>query len=138
MEYLRKYAPIGCRDWTTVDILLSVDVPAFFSGCMTTTVSTVFPDPAERPGRTPPWPTSTCPTAHVPAGAPTYKHSDDVVRFRSFAANIYDAIELLETYRRKHSGLVTQPAALLPARAARSAYPSTSSRRTAPTRGSPA
>ena len=44
IEYLRAHGPIGCRDWTTVDILLSVDVPAFFSGCMTTTVNTVFPD----------------------------------------------------------------------------------------------
>ena len=43
IEYLRTYGPIGCRDWTTVDLLLSLDIPAFFSGCLTTTVSTVFP-----------------------------------------------------------------------------------------------
>ena len=25
IDYLRRFAPIGCRDWTTVDILLSID-----------------------------------------------------------------------------------------------------------------
>lgn len=40
--YLRRYAPVGCRDWQTVALLRSVGVPAFFSGCMTTTVDTVF------------------------------------------------------------------------------------------------
>ena len=37
----------------------------------------------------------------------TYQHSSDAVRFRSFATNVYDAMELLETYRRKHSAMVT-------------------------------
>ncbi|MBM6621196.1 hypothetical protein JTF08_06220 [Micrococcaceae bacterium RIT802] len=40
--YLRKYGPIGCRDWQTVALLRAADVPAFFSGCLTTTVDTVF------------------------------------------------------------------------------------------------
>lgn len=42
IEYLRRYAPVGCRDWQTVALLRAVGVPAFFSGCMTTTVDTVF------------------------------------------------------------------------------------------------
>ena len=42
VDYLRRYAPVGCRDWQTVSLLRSVGVPAFFSGCMTTTVDTVF------------------------------------------------------------------------------------------------
>ncbi len=107
IDYLRKHAPIGCRDWTTVDVLLSVDVPAFFSGCMTTTVSTVFPDTPHKPGAAAQVAYVDVPDDEVPAGAPTYRHSDDAIRFRSFAANMYDAIELLETYRREHSGLVT-------------------------------
>ena len=32
IEYLKRYGPVGCRDWTTVDLLLSIGVPAFFSG----------------------------------------------------------------------------------------------------------
>jgi hypothetical protein len=107
IKYLRQYSPIGCRDWTTVDVLLSVDVPAFFSGCMTTTVSTVFPDTPHKPGADAQVAYVDVPPEDVPDGAPTYRHSDDGIRFRSFAANMYDAIELLETYRRRHSGLVT-------------------------------
>ena len=107
LEYLRRFAPIGCRDWTTVDVLLSVGVPAFFSGCMTTTVDTVFPDLPQRPGAEAGVAYVDVPDDEVPAGATTYRHSDDSIRFRSFSANTYDAIELLETYRRKHTGLVT-------------------------------
>ena len=39
-----SYGPVGCRDWTTVYLLLSAGVDAFFSGCLTTTVDAVFPD----------------------------------------------------------------------------------------------
>lgn len=42
IAYLQRYAPVGCRDWQTVALLRAVGVPAFFSGCMTTTVDTVF------------------------------------------------------------------------------------------------
>ena len=43
LEYLRRYGPVGCRDWTTVYLLLSAGVDAFFSGCLTTTIDAVFP-----------------------------------------------------------------------------------------------
>jgi hypothetical protein len=42
IKYLKKYGPVGCRDWQTVALLRAARVPAFFSGCMTTTVDTVF------------------------------------------------------------------------------------------------
>lgn len=106
IDYLRAHGPIGCRDWTTVDILLSVDVPAFFSGCLTTTVNTVFPDLVDA------FPEA-APVAYVdspeqaPAGAKQYKHSSDAVRFRSFTGNMFEAVDLLETYRRDHSAIVT-------------------------------
>lgn len=41
-DYLRNHGPIGCRDWQTVALLRAAGVPAFFSGCLTTTVDTVF------------------------------------------------------------------------------------------------
>lgn len=44
IEYLKAHGPIGCRDWTTVDLLLSAGVDAFFTGCLTTTVNAVFPE----------------------------------------------------------------------------------------------
>ena len=68
LAYLRRFAPIGCRDWTTVDVLLSVDVPAFFSGCMTTTISTVFPETTEKPGSAAPVAYVDVPAAAVPEG----------------------------------------------------------------------
>ena len=107
IDYLRRFGPIGCRDWTTVDILLSVDVPAFFSGCMTTTVNTVFPDVAGAFPADAPVAYVDIPPDRVPEGAPVYKHSSDAVRFRSFTANMFEAIDLLETYRRDHSAIVT-------------------------------
>jgi lipopolysaccharide biosynthesis glycosyltransferase len=41
--HLKKLGPIGCRDWTTVYRLRDYGVPAFFSGCVTTTVGQVLP-----------------------------------------------------------------------------------------------
>ncbi len=43
VEELKKIGPIGCRDWTTVYRLRDYGVPAFFSGCVTTTVGQVLP-----------------------------------------------------------------------------------------------
>ncbi len=37
-DYLKKYAPIGCRDYKTLEILKSYDIEAYFSSCLTTTL----------------------------------------------------------------------------------------------------
>lgn len=37
-EYLRKLAPIGCRDNDTVALLERFKIPAYFSGCLTLTI----------------------------------------------------------------------------------------------------
>ncbi|MGI8778638.1 MAG: hypothetical protein ACR2L8_00450 [Solirubrobacteraceae bacterium] len=106
IEYLKRYGPVCCRDWTTVYLLLSIGVPAFFSGCLTTTIDTVFPD-------LPAGPPADAPLAYVdmageaPPGAVTYKHSRGAVRRGSFVGNVQTALELLETYRRRHRGVVT-------------------------------
>ena len=109
IAYLKMYAPIGCRDWTTVDILLSIGIPAFFSGCLTTTTSTVFPalTEEERPGPDAPVAYVDAAAELVPAGGKVFKHSDDRIRFRSFVRNVNDAVDLLETYRRNYSKVVT-------------------------------
>ncbi len=44
VAYLRRYGPIGCRDWTTVHLLLSRGVDAFFTGCLTPTIDAIFPE----------------------------------------------------------------------------------------------
>jgi hypothetical protein len=100
IEYLRRHGPVGCRDWTTVYLLLSCGVPAFFSGCVTTTIDTVFPDA--------PAPPSDAPVAYVDApGEPHYAHSDLAVRRRPFTENMRNALDLLDTYRTRHSAVVT-------------------------------
>ncbi|MGW6175340.1 hypothetical protein ACWF5H_17780 [Arthrobacter sp. NPDC055138] len=42
IAYLKEHGPVGCRDWQTVALLRAAGIPAFFSGCITTTVDTVF------------------------------------------------------------------------------------------------
>jgi len=106
IEYLRRHGPVGCRDWTTVYLLLSCGVPAFFSGCVTTTIATVFPDAAPPPADAPVAYVD-MPAEEVPAGAATYAHSDPAVRRRPFVANVRNALSLLETYRTRHSAVVT-------------------------------
>jgi hypothetical protein len=38
LDYFRKHGPVGCRDMTTKAFLEAHDVPAYFSGCLTTTL----------------------------------------------------------------------------------------------------
>ena len=38
VSYLKKYEPIGCRDWDTTYVLINQGIKAFFSGCITTTL----------------------------------------------------------------------------------------------------
>ena len=37
-RYLTKFGPVGCRDIATYNFLESIDVPAYFSGCLTLTL----------------------------------------------------------------------------------------------------
>ncbi len=107
IEYLKRYGPVGCRDWTTVYLLLSCGVPAFFSGCVTTTIDAVFPDLADAAPADAPVAYVDIPAEDVPAGAVRYAHSDTAVRRRTFVANARRALELLDTYRSRHSAVVT-------------------------------
>jgi lipopolysaccharide biosynthesis glycosyltransferase len=43
VSYLKKYAPIGTRDHFTEQLLLANGVDAFFSGCPTLTLDSIFP-----------------------------------------------------------------------------------------------
>lgn len=46
VAYLRKYAPIGARDYHTADLLAANGVDAFFSGCPTLSLDEIFGRPA--------------------------------------------------------------------------------------------
>lgn len=48
LSYLRRHAPIGCRDYYTASLLAKNAVPAFFSGCPTACMRAV--SPPERKG----------------------------------------------------------------------------------------
>lgn len=102
ISYLRAHAPIGCRDWTTVDLLLSAGVPAFFSGCLTTTTGALFPDPA---------PPEDARVAYVdtdaPEGEATINQVYPEVRDRSLVVNLREAVRQLDEYRTEYSRVVT-------------------------------
>ena len=111
IDYLKAHGPIGCRDWTTVYLLLSAGVDAFFTGCLTTTVNAVFPDiedvEREQPGVVAviDLPTSAVKKAKRPVewithGDVTYRHADLV-------EGTYHAIELLEDYQKRFHRIVT-------------------------------
>jgi hypothetical protein len=106
IDYLREHGPIGCRDWTTVDLLLSLDVPAFFSGCLTTTVNTVFPD-LEEPGPETGTVYVDVVRSEVPDGVENVPQRIPAIKSRTFSRNMRDAIELLEGYRRNFHDVVT-------------------------------
>lgn len=117
IEYLRRYGPVGCRDWSTVYLLLSVSVPAFFSGCITTTIGMLFPDePDAGEGR---------PTAYVDVARPrsdrtgvAVEHSLENVRSDDLGANLRLAVDVLDRYRHDYSRVVTSRLhSYLPARA---------------------
>jgi hypothetical protein len=106
VDYLRRYGPVGCRDWTTTHLLTSMGVPAFFSGCLTTTIGGVFPDAPTARADAPVAYVDVQPDA-VPEDAVTYGHSSLAVRRRSFVANAKIALARLDTYRREHSRVIT-------------------------------
>ena len=105
IAYLRRYAPIGCRDWTTVDILLSLDIPAFFSGCVTTTVNTLFPDLAEEPSPATLYVDAT--RSPVPGGAENLRQSVPEVLTNTFEQNIETTLTRLEQWRANYTAVET-------------------------------
>lgn len=38
IDYLKKYGPVGCRDFSTLNIMESYGIPAYYSSCLTTTL----------------------------------------------------------------------------------------------------
>ncbi|HEY9294473.1 MAG TPA: glycosyltransferase [Microlunatus sp.] len=106
VDYLRSHGPIGCRDWTTVHLLLNAGVPAFFSGCITTTIDTLF-------GEDLPQPPAGAPVAYVdvsgprPADAIKIQQASPLIRTTPAAQNVKEAVALLESYRSEYSTVIT-------------------------------
>jgi hypothetical protein len=109
LAYLRRYGPVGCRDWTTVFLLLSAGVDAFFTGCLTTTLDAIFParDAAYR-GK------GVVGAIDAPPGAVggarnvrAYSHQPDEQGDLSLAGDLRAASERLAGYQRELSRAVT-------------------------------
>jgi len=41
-DYYKKYEPIGCRDYDTVELFKSIGIDAYFSGCLTLTLNNEY------------------------------------------------------------------------------------------------
>jgi lipopolysaccharide biosynthesis glycosyltransferase len=110
INYLKAHGPIGCRDWTTVYLLLSAGVDAFFSGCLSTTVNAVFPEiddvEREQPGVVA---VIDAPVAGVKANRPIepLTHGNPRYREADLVEGTRLAFELLETYQRRYHRIVT-------------------------------
>ncbi len=110
IEYLAAHGPVGCRDWTTVDLLLSAGVDAFFTGCLTTTIDAIYPDLAdirrEQPGVVAVIDTS---GRNVSAYRPIERMTNSDPRYRAvdLAEGIALADGLLEDYQRRVHRIVT-------------------------------
>lgn len=108
IDYLKEHGPIGCRDWTTVDLLVSAGVDAFFTGCITTTLSTVFPETGDRPGAEL-VAAIDIPADKVKANRPVEEATNvaDKWRHMGLVDGVHDAIALLEDYQRRYHRIVT-------------------------------
>lgn len=108
VDYLKQNGPVGCRDIATLKVLTAEGVPAFFSGCLTTTVNVGFPElsPADRPPEGSAVVVDTD-APDIPSTAPRVTHHDPIVMTRSLAANLDAAYLRLDGYRRNYETLVT-------------------------------
>jgi lipopolysaccharide biosynthesis glycosyltransferase len=110
LDYLRAHGPIGCRDWTTVDVLLSAGVDAFFTGCLTTTVSAVFP-PLEEVEREQPGVVAVidADAKKVEAGRPVEVMTNRDPRYRAvdLVEGTKIAMGILEDYQKRVYRIVT-------------------------------
>ncbi|HEY8300310.1 MAG TPA: glycosyltransferase [Jatrophihabitans sp.] len=103
VDHLRAHAPIGCRDWASVDLLAAADVPAFFSGALAPTAADVVPTEA------PAAPGSEIAAFDLPPedGARGRSVHWPLVLERSFARNLFDTVNTLTSWRREFARVVT-------------------------------
>ena len=119
VDYLTKYAPIGCRDWSTVYALREYGVPAFFSGCLTTTIGKLF---AAGPGENAGDRSAYVDCRPLPGEARTAEHSVCTqagldVRHNDITTNLRAAGKVLEKYREFRRIVTSRLHCYLPCRA---------------------
>jgi lipopolysaccharide biosynthesis glycosyltransferase len=104
VDYLKRYAPIGCQDWNTVFILQAAGIPAFFSGPLAATLETIVAadSAAARTSGT-----VFVDSPKAPANATKTTWRDARMANRPLAANVRDARARLESLRTGHRKVVT-------------------------------
>lgn len=118
VAYLKEHSPIGCRDWRTTYLLRSRGIPAFFSGCITTTIGQVFAKPKKPNAKT-----VIRVDAHKSQRAPkdyqisTAAQELESVREISFAEGVNAAFALLESYEKFELIQTSRLHSYLPSRA---------------------
>jgi lipopolysaccharide biosynthesis glycosyltransferase len=112
IEYLRKHAPIGCRDWSTVLLLHAAGVPAFFSGAVTTTLDTFAAPTATRAGVL-----SIDARARGQASVTALSQDSNAVRRRDLAGNLRAALEHVDALATANEVRTTRLQSYLAARA---------------------
>ncbi|MDP9221476.1 MAG: hypothetical protein M3P23_13200, partial [Actinomycetota bacterium] len=111
VDYLRAHGPVGCRDWTTVYLLLSAGVDAFFTGCLTSTVDAVFPPLAEvERTREVVGVIDLRAKAAGKVALPVEVHEHQTAEFRQmdFVTGVRRAQDVLTDYRRRFDHVVTR------------------------------
>lgn len=105
VEYLKEHGPVGCRDWHTVRLLTDRGIPAYFSGCVTTTIGSLFPALEPNPSN---------PIAYVDVEPPKdlqnvvrLKNLDDRLRKLPLADSLTQAYDRINAYRNDYSEVVT-------------------------------
>jgi lipopolysaccharide biosynthesis glycosyltransferase len=108
--YLRRYGPIGCRDWSTVFLLLSAGIDAFFTGDFSATVDALFPARSAAYGGSGAVGVIDLPRRSAPRGATDirlYSQQSDAYRFGSLAGGLRVADQTLGAYQRDLQRAVT-------------------------------
>ncbi len=109
IDYLKRFAPIGCRDIATRDLLMNQGVDAFFSGCVTTTLSFA--------GEVEPSNEMLDVEAHMKPSAIHITHIGEEFKNRSFDDNIETSLALLRRFRNAKKVITSRLHCYLPTRA---------------------
>ena len=101
VTYLKKYEPVGCRDWTTVYLMREHGVKAFFSGCITSTVGQIFQpaDSAKKTAELALVDYRPKPDEFGDMETVSFSQVATAVRETKIVPNLKEAMDLLEQYR---------------------------------------
>ncbi len=109
IAYLKRFAPIGCRDITTRDLLMNQGIDAFFSGCVTTTLALA--------GEVEPSGEALDIDAYMKPRAIQITHISKNFKDYSFDENITKSLALLRRFRNARKVITSRLHCYLPTRA---------------------